>query len=394
MSKARIRKPVYLDYGATTPADPAVVEAMLPYLGREGCFANPASVSHACGRQARDAVEQARADIAALVNADPGEIIFTSGATESDNLALKGVMHHCADRKAHLVTSALEHKAVLDAAQALQADGFAVTYLRPEPDGRIAPDRLATAIRPDTALVSIMFVNNEIGVVQDLQALGDVCRSRGVLFHVDAAQAAGKIPADLSELPVDLMSFSGHKVYGPKGIGALYVRQAPEVRLDAIMHGGGHEHGLRSGTLATHQIVGMGRAFSVARDRLAEDAQHCRALTERLLAGLQALGDVQVNGPTAEHRAPHILNLAFGGVVADSLLYFLTDVAVSTGSACSSASRAPSYVLKAIGLTDQRARSSLRISVGRFSTAEEIDFAIAHVADAVTRLRAMAPSVA
>lgn len=390
-----ISKPVYLDYAATTPADPAVVEAMLPYLGVDGCFANPASVSHAAGRSARQAVERAREQVAALIHADAEEIVFTSGATESDNLALKGVMHRSGQEgRRHLVTTRIEHKAVLDAAHALEAEGIAVTFLEPDPDGRVPPERLAAALRPETALASVMLVNNEIGVVEDVAALGAVCREHGVLFHVDAAQGAGKVPIDVAELPVDLMSFSGHKPYGPKGIGALYVRAAPEVRLDALVHGGGHEHGLRSGTLATHQIVGMGEAFAIARARLAADARHCQGLSERLLQGLQCLGDVHVNGPAAEHRAGHILNLAFDGVVADSLLYFLTDVAVSTGSACSSASRAPSYVLKAIGLSDERARASLRLSVGRFTTEEEIDFAIGHVAAAVTRLRALAPRAA
>lgn len=389
-----IRKPVYLDYAATTPADPAVVEAMLPYLGVEGCFANPASISHAEGRKAREAVERARSEVAGLIDVDPDEIIFTSGATESDNLALKGVMHCCAEGRRHLVTTRIEHKAVLDAAHVLESEGFAVTYLAPEPDGTILPKKLTEALRPETALVSIMLVNNEIGVIEDAAALGAICRERGVLFHVDAAQGAGKVPIDLATMPVDLMSFSGHKLYGPKGIGALYVRGAPEVRLDALIHGGGHEHGLRSGTLATHQIVGMGKAFAIARERFEADAQHCRRLGQRLLTGLQRLGGVHVNGPDTAHRAGHILSLAFDGVVADSLLYFLTDVAVSTGSACSSASRAPSYVLKAIGLSDERARSSLRLSVGRFSSEEEIDFAIDHIGAAVSRLRALAPRAA
>jgi len=389
-----MRLPVYLDYAATTPADPAVVEAMVPYLGLEGCFANPASISHAAGRTARQAVEQARSEIAALVNAAPEEIVFTSGATESDNLALKGVVHSRGMSGAHVVTSRIEHKAVLDAARSIEADGGAVTYLRPEADGRIPPERVAEAIRPETVLVSIMLVNNEIGVIEDIAAIGAVCREHGVLFHVDAAQGAGKVPVDLARVPVDLMSFSGHKLYGPKGIGALYVRRAPEVRLDALVHGGGHEQGLRSGTLATHQIVGMGKAFAIARERLAEDAAHCGRLSAQLLEGLQRLGGVHVNGPAAEHRAAHILDLAFDGIVADSLLYFLTDVAVSTGSACSSGSRAPSYVLKAIGLSDERARSSLRVSVGRFTTDEEIAFAVEHIGAGVERLRAMAPSPA
>lgn len=384
-------KVIYLDYAATTPVDPRVVEAMLPFLGPEGCFANPASVSHAAGRSAREAVENARAQIAGLVGAQPEEIIFTSGATESDNLALQGVMHCCDGGKGHLVTEKCEHKAILDTAHALENDGHNVTYLTPQPDGRILPQQVAEAIRDDTRLVSIMLVNNEIGVVQDIAAIGTECRKRGVLFHVDAAQGAGKVPINLAELPVDLMSFSGHKLYGPKGIGAFYVRKSPEVRLDACMHGGGHERGFRSGTLATHQIVGMGKAFEVARERFDEDAAHNRALTQRLRDGLLKLGGVHVNGPDEAHRAGHIINLSFDDIVSDTLLYLLTDVAVSTGSACSSASRAPSYVLKAIGLSDERARSSLRLSVGRFTTEQDIDHAIEHIGAAVTRLRSMAP---
>lgn len=384
-------KIIYLDYAATTPVDPAVVEAMLPFLGPEGCFANPASVSHAAGRSAREAVENARAQIAALVGAQPEEIIFTSGATESDNLALQGVMHCCHGEKGHLITEKCEHKAILDTAHALENDGHSVTYLTPQPDGRILPEQVADAIRDDTRLVSIMLVNNEIGVVQDIAAIGAECRKRGVLFHVDAAQGAGKVPIDLADLPVDLMSFSGHKLYGPKGIGAFYVRKSPEVRLDACMHGGGHERGFRSGTLATHQIVGMGKAFEIAREQFDEDAAHNRALTQRLRDGLMKLGGVHVNGPDEAHRAGHIINLSFDDIVSDTLLYLLTEVAVSTGSACSSASRAPSYVLKAIGLSDERARSSLRLSVGRFTTGQDIDHAVEHISAAVTRLRSMAP---
>ena len=300
-------------------------------------------------------------------------------------------MHCCHGGKGHLVTEKCEHKAILDTAHALENDGHSVTYLTPQPDGRILPEQVAGAIRDDTRLVSIMLVNNEIGVIQDIAAIGAECRKRGVLFHVDAAQGAGKVPINLAELPVDLMSFSGHKLYGPKGIGAFYVRKSPEVRLDACMHGGGHERGFRSGTLATHQIVGMGKAFEIARERFDEDATHSRALTQRLRDGLLKLGGVHVNGPDETHRAGHIINLSFDDIVSDTLLYLLTDVAVSTGSACSSASRAPSYVLKAIGLSDERARSSLRLSVGRFTTEQDIDHAIEHIGAAVTRLRAMAP---
>lgn len=384
-------KVIYLDYAATTPADPAVVEAMLPFLGPEGCFANPASVSHAAGRSAREAVEAARARIAELVSAQPEEIVFTSGATESDNLALQGVMHCCQGGKGHLVTERCEHKAILDTAHALENDGHRVTYLTPGPDGRVMPEQVAEAIRDDTQLVSVMIVNNEIGVIQDVAAIGAECRKRGVLFHVDAAQGAGKVPIDLSSMPIDMMSFSGHKLYGPKGIGAFFVRQAPQVRLDACMHGGGHERGFRSGTLATHQIVGMGKAFEIARERFVRDTAQNRALTQRLRDGLMSLGGVHVNGPDEDHRAGHIINLSFDDVVSDTLLYLLTDVAVSTGSACSSASRAPSYVLKALGLSDERARSSLRLSVGRFTSEQDVDYAVEHISNAVNRLRAMAP---
>lgn len=388
-----IDKPVYLDYAATTPADPAVVEAMLAYLGTGACFANPASVSHAAGRAAREAVEEARGEVARLVGARAEEIVFTSGATESNNLALKGVMRR--QDRAHLITDRIEHKAVLDVARALEEEGHAVSYLVPDPEGRVDPGALAGAIRKDTALVSMMLVNNEIGVIQDVAALGSVCRERGVLFHVDAAQAAGKLPIDLSTLPVDLMSFSGHKIYGPKGIGGLYVRHAPEVRLNPMVHGGGHERGLRSGTLATHQIAGMGCAFAIARKRLAQDMAHARKLSERLYAGLAVLGDVEINGPAdIDHRVGNILNLAFDRTVAETLLYFLTDVAVSTGSACSSGSQAPSYVLKALGLSDARARASLRLSLGRFTTLDDVDFAVEHISAAVTRLRSMAPAKA
>lgn len=383
-------KVIYLDYAATTPADPAVVEAMLPFLGPEGCFANPASLSHAAGRSAREAVEAARVRIAELVSTQPEEIVFTSGATESDNLALQGVMHCCHGGKGHMITERCEHKAILDTAHALENDGHSVTYLTPGPDGRVMPEQVAEAIRADTRLVSIMIVNNEIGVIQDVAAIGAECRKRGVLFHVDAAQGAGKVPIDLSSMPIDMMSFSGHKLYGPKGIGAFYVRQASHVRLDACMHGGGHERGFRSGTLATHQIVGMGKAFEIARERLAQDTVQNRAVTQRLRDGLMRLGGVHVNGPDEDHRAGHIINLSFDDVVSDTLLYLLTDVAVSTGSACSSASRAPSYVLKALGLSDERARSSLRLSVGRFTSERDVDYAVEHISSAVNRLRAMA----
>lgn len=382
--------PIYLDYAATTPVDPQVIEVMLSCLGADGCYGNPASTSHVIGRMARERVEAARTEIATLVGAGPEEIVFTSGATESDNLALSGVLSR-AGPGVHLVTNRIEHKAVIDTARVLEARGYPLTWLAPGPDGRISPEVLIEAIRPDTVLVSIMHVNNEIGVIQDIATLGGICRERGVLFHVDAAQSVGKVPIDLSTLPVDLMSFSGHKVYGPKGIGALFVRDAPEVNLDALIHGGGHERGLRSGTLATHQIVGMGRAFALAAKYFERDVIHAHRLSRRLTQGLKRLGGVRINGPDEAHRSRFILNVSFDAVVADSLLYFLTDVAVSTGSACSSASHEPSYVLKALGYDDIRARGSLRLSLGRFTTEDEIDRAVEHIGAAVSRLRALAP---
>lgn len=381
---------IYLDYAATTPVDPAVIEAMLGALGKASDFGNPASIHHGVGRRARERVEDARDEVAELVHAPSESIVFTSGATESDNLALSGVMQH-SDGGGHLIVSAIEHKAVLDTARHLESRGVSVTRLKPDGMGRISPDRLASAIREDSRLVSIMHVNNEVGVIQDIATLGALCRERGVLFHVDAAQSAGKIPIDLKSLPVDLMSFSGHKVYGPKGIGALYVAREARPRLEALIHGGGHEQGLRSGTLATHQIVGMGRAFSIARGCLKTDADEARALSRALADDLQKLPGVHINGPQEALRSPYILNVSFDGVVADALLYFLTDVAVSTGSACSSESTEPSYVLKALGYSDQRAKSSLRFSVGRGTTLEQINRAVAHVSQAVERLRRMAP---
>jgi cysteine desulfurase len=376
--------PIYFDYAATTPVDPRVAVRMSGCLTSEGCFANPASSSHVPGRQARGLVETARAQVAEAVGCQPTEIVWTSGATESDNLAIKGAARFHSDRGRHVVTSRTEHKAVLDSCRQLEREGFELTYLTPGPDGIIAPESLAAALREDTVLVSIMHVNNEIGVVQDIAAIGRACAERAVLFHVDAAQSAGKLPIDLSALPVQLMSFSAHKVYGPKGIGALYCRA--HTGLQPLIHGGGHEHGLRSGTLATHQIVGMGEAFRIAVAELPEEQARIAALRDRLWEGLSALGGVVLNGhPVA--RAPGLLNVSFEGVEGESLLFAVRALAVSSGSACTSASREPSYVLRALGRDDQLAQSSLRFSVGRSTTAADIEQAIAVVREQVGRLR-------
>ena len=380
--------PIYLDYGATTPVDPRVVAAMLPWLGQH--FGNPASRSHAWGWEAEKAVEAARRQVAALIGADAREIIWTSGATESDNLAITGAALRHQARGLHLVSVRTEHKAVLDTLAALQGQGFEVTLLDVQPDGLIDPAALAAALRPDTVLASVMAVNNEIGVIQDLATLGAICRERGVLFHVDAAQATGKLPIDVSTLPVDLMSLTAHKTCGPKGIGALYVRRQPRVQLQALIHGGGHEQGLRSGTLATHQIVGMGEAYRLAAAELAQDTAHAQALRLRLLDGLQGLGGVQLNGH-ASQRVPHNLNLAFGGVSGEDLMLAAPELAVSSGSACSSGSQQPSHVLRALGCSDERAHASLRISFGRFTTLDEIDRAAHALSQGVTRLRASTP---
>ncbi len=382
------RRAIYLDYAATTPVDPRVVARMVDCLGPEGNFGNPASRSHGYGWLAEEAVENARLQVAELVNCDAREIVWTSGATESDNLAIKGAALHYRDKGRHVVTSAIEHKAVLDSCHWLEMQGFEVTYLSPGPDGIIAPAQLAGALRDDTVLVSLMHVNNEIGTINDIAALGAVCRDRGVVFHVDAAQSTGKLPIDLATLPVDLMSFSAHKTYGPKGIGALYVRRLPRVNLEAQMHGGGHERGLRSGTLATHQIVGMGEAFEIAGREMQEEGARIAALRDRLWAGLSQLPDVYLNG-SASARIPHNLNVAFGGVHGEALLNALKDIAVSTGSACNSATVEPSYVLTGIGVRRELADSSLRFSLGRFTTADEIDRAVAHVLEVVPRLRGL-----
>jgi cysteine desulfurase len=377
---------IYLDYAATTPVDPRVAAKMSCCLTREGCFANPASSSHVPGREARGLVEAARAQVASVVGCRPGEIIWTSGATESNNLAIKGVARFHSQAGKHIVTSRTEHKAVLDTCRQLEREGCEVTYLTPGPDGLISPDQVAAALRPDTLLVSIMHANNEIGVVQDIAAIGRVCAERNVLFHVDAAQSAGKLPIDLATLPVQLMSFSAHKVYGPKGIGALFARE--RTGLQPLIHGGGHERGLRSGTLATHQIVGMGEAFRIARDEMAVEQSRIAALRDRLWRGIEAIGGVYLNGHP-EARVPGILNVSFEGVEGESLLFALRDLAVSSGSACTSASGEPSYVLRALGRDDQLAQSSLRFSVGRDTTAEDIERATDCVRTQVARLRAL-----
>lgn len=384
-------KVIYLDYAATTPVDPRVAQKMGSCLTCDGVFANPAS-AHAPGRKARGAVEQARAQVAALVNAEPGEIIFTSGATESDNLAIKGVAHFYRDKGRHVVTSRIEHKAVLDTCKQLEHDGFQVTYIKPDANGLIQPQMVEQALRPDSVLVSIMHVNNEIGTANDIAAIGRVARAHGVFFHVDAAQSAGKLPIDLKQLPVDLMSFSGHKVYGPKGIGALYVRSEPRVNLDPLIHGGGHEHGLRSGTLATHQIVGMGEAYRIAREELAKDVAHCSALREQLWQALHAaVPEAVLNGHPSQ-RVCGILNVGFPGIEGESLLFACYGLAVSSGSACTSADKTPSFVLRALGRDDQLAGSSIRFSVGRFTTEAEVREAARIVSEEYHRLRELVPA--
>ena len=380
--------PVYLDYSATTPIDPRVVEAMLPYLTEK--FGNPASRSHQYGWEAEAAVENARAEVAALVNADPKEIVWTSGATEANNLAIKGAANFYQSNGKHLITVKTEHKAVLDTMRELERQGFEVTYLDVLPNGLVDMAALEAALRPDTILVSIMAVNNEIGVIQPIAEIGELLRSKGILFHVDAAQATGKIDIDLSKLKVDLMSFSAHKTYGPKGIGALYVRRKPRVRLEAQMHGGGHERGMRSGTLATFLIVGMGEAFRLARLEMKAENERIRALRDRLFKGLSDLPEIYVNGDL-EHRVPHNLNISFAYVEGESLMMAVKDIAVSSGSACTSASLEPSYVLRALGLTDELAHSSIRFSIGRFTTAEDIDFTVDLLHKQIGRLRELSP---
>lgn len=381
-------RPIYLDYSATTPVDPRVVEKMIPWLYES--FGNPASRSHAFGWEAEDAVEKAREEVAKLVNADPREIVWTSGATESDNLAIKGAANFYAERGKHIITVKTEHKAVLDTCRELERQGFEVTYLDVQDDGLLSLDAFKAALRPDTILVSVMMVNNEIGVIQDIAALGEICREKGIIFHVDAAQATGKVEIDLQKLKVDLMSFSAHKTYGPKGIGALYVRRKPRVRIEAQMHGGGHERGFRSGTLATHQIVGMGEALRLAREEMGTENERVRMLRDRLLAGLTQIEEVYVNG-SMEHRVPHNLNISFNYVEGESLIMAIKELAVSSGSACTSASLEPSYVLRALGRNDELAHSSIRFTLGRFTTEQEIDFTIELIKSRVGKLRDMSP---
>lgn len=384
-----MKLPIYLDYSATTPCDPRVVEKMVPYLYEH--FGNPASHSHAYGWEAEKAVEEARANIAALISADPREIVFTSGATEADNLAIKGAAHFYREKGRHLITVKTEHKAVLDSMRHLEGEGFEVTYLDVQENGLIRWEDLVNAIRPDTTLISVMAINNEIGVIQDLEAIGRLCREKGIIFHCDATQAAGKIDLNVDRLNVDLMSLSGHKVYGPKGIGALYVRRKPRVRIECQIHGGGHERGMRSGTLATHQIVGMGEAYRLAREEMATELPRIKALRDRLWDGIRSnISDVYLNGDW-EHRAVFNLNVSFAFIEGESLMMAVKDLAVSSGSACTSASLEPSYVLRALGRDDELAHSSIRFTLGRFTTEEEIDYAIKVLTEAVKKLRALSP---
>ncbi len=386
-----MKRPIYLDYSSTTPVDPRVAEAMMQCLSMDGNFGNPASRSHVFGWQAEEAVETARQHVADLVHADPREIVWTSGATESNNLAIKGVAGFYGNKGKHILTSKIEHKAVLDACRQLEREGFDVTYLDPEPGtGLIHPQAVEAAVRPDTILVSLMHVNNEIGTITDIAAIGEITRARGILFHVDAAQSTGKIEIDLEAMKVDLMSFCAHKTYGPKGVGALYVRRKPRVRLEAQIHGGGHERGMRSGTLATHQLVGMGEAFRIAKEDMHAEQARLRVLRDKLWAGLQPLDQVFVNGDLTQRIAGN-LNVSFNFVEGESLIMALKDLAVSSGSACTSASLEPSYVLRALGLSDELAHSSIRFTLGRFTTEADIDAVIETATTAVTRLRELSP---
>ena len=384
-----MKLPIYLDYSATTPVDPRVAEKMIPYLCEH--FGNPASRSHSFGWVAEAAVEEAREEVAALVNADPKEIVWTSGATESNNLAIKGAAHFYAGTKGkRIITVQTEHKAVLDTGREMERQGFEATYLEVQENGLIDLDAFKAAIRPDTVLASVMFVNNEIGVIQPIAELGEICRAKGVIFHVDAAQATGKVEIDIAKLPVDLMSLASHKTYGPKGIGALYVRRKPRIRLEAQMHGGGHERGMRSGTLATHQIVGMGEAFRIAKEEMATENERIRMLRDRLYAGLKDIEEVHLNGDI-DQRVPHNLNVSFNFVEGESLIMAIKDLAVSSGSACTSASLEPSYVLRALGRSDELAHSSIRFSIGRFTTEEEVDYAIKLLHEKIGKLRELSP---
>ncbi|MDF3885287.1 IscS subfamily cysteine desulfurase [Cupriavidus basilensis] len=380
--------PIYMDYSATTPVDPRVADKMIPYLREQ--FGNPASRSHAYGWDAERAVEEAREQVAALVGADPREIVWTSGATESNNLAIKGAANFYSGKGKHLITVKTEHKAVLDTTRELERQGFEVTYLDVQENGLVDIEVLKAAIRPDTILVSVMLVNNEIGVIQDVAQIGEICRAKGIIFHCDAAQATGKVAIDLNTLKCDLMSFSAHKTYGPKGVGALYVRRKPRVRLEAQMHGGGHERGMRSGTLATHQIVGMGEAFRIAREEMATENERIRMLRDRLWRGLSGMEEVYLNGDL-EQRVPHNLNVSFNFVEGESLIMAIKDVAVSSGSACTSASLEPSYVLRALGRNDELAHSSIRFTVGRFTTEEEVDYTVELLKSKIAKLRDLSP---
>jgi len=387
---SELKLPIYMDYSATTPVDPRVASAMMECLTNEGNFGNPASRSHEFGWKAEEAVETARANVAALINADPKEIIWTSGATESDNLAIKGAAHFYSKNGKHIITLKTEHKAVLDTCRQLEREGFEVTYLEPESNGLVDMEELKQAIREDTVLISIMHVNNEIGVVQDIKSIGALAREKKIIFHVDAAQSAGKVEIDVKDMNVDLMSFSAHKIYGPKGIGALYVCRKPRVRIEAQMHGGGHERGMRSGTLPTHQIVGMGEAFKIAKQEMVSENERIRMLRDRLLEGLNDIEEVYINGDL-ERRVPHNLNMSFNFVEGESLIMALKDIAISSGSACTSASLEPSYVLRALGRDDELAHSSLRFSIGRFTTESDVDHAIEVIRKAVTKLRDLSP---
>jgi len=382
--------PIYFDYAATTPVDPRVAEKMIQYLTPDGCFGNPASSSHSFGWEAEEGVNEARAHVAALLNANPKEIVFTSGATESDNLAIKGVGHFYQKKGKHIITSKTEHKAVLDSCRQLEREGYEVTYLDPQPNGIIPLQTIEDAMRDDTILVSIMHVNNETGIIQDIAAIGELCRDKGIIFHVDAAQSAGKVEIDVETMKIDLISVSAHKIYGPKGIGALYVRRKPRIRLEAQMHGGGHERGMRSGTLATHQIVGMGEAFRIAKEEMGKDKEHIRALRNRLWEGVKDMEEVYINGDM-ELGVPGIFNVSFNFVEGESLMMSLKDLAISSGSACTSASLEPSYVLRALGRNDELAHSSLRFSIGRFTKDEDIEYAATEVRKAVEKLRKLSP---
>lgn len=385
-----MKLPIYMDYAATTPVDPRVAEKMMQFLTPDGIFGNPASRSHRFGWQAEEAVDIARNQIADLIGADSREIVFTSGATEADNLAIKGAAHFYQAKGKHIITCKTEHKAVLDTCRQLEREGFEVTYLTPESDGIIDLEKLAQAMRDDTVLVSIMHVNNETGVIQDIEKMGEMCRSKGIIFHVDATQSVGRLDIDLAKLKVDLMSFSGHKLYGPKGIGGLYVRRKPRIRIEAQMHGGGHERGMRSGTLPVHQIVGMGEAYHLAKQEMHFEMARLQKLKERLWNGLKDIEEVYLNG-SFEHSVPNVLNVSFAYVEGESLMMALKDLAVSSGSACTSASLEPSYVLRALGLNDELAHSSIRFSIGRFTTEEEVDYVIKLLNDSIDKLRALSP---